>query len=507
VLLSEENMTATGTVYVDEFIKEFIVGPKPDEPNEFTDLLRNEVNLLTSQYKDIFKTERDIDFIICVHPAQNFDMTGVDLPIEMGQAERKYSDYFQGQSWINSRASRKKLHYIASSPENMYVIYIAARKVLFEHYGITLKRDTPYYSKIDETKLSRIQADLAKQNYYSKCCQLIPGHMILKPEQELEFAGIIKDEWSVFQGVGGYRVSDVSQLYSFLGQFFSLGINEDEKKLLLGGVISMLKHIKIISRGEVVSHFKKLFNNLLNNEGVSSDDLMVCKLGNSQDSGSLISYCINDINSIFGKHFYVEDNLSVLLGKSKQQTILLNDDASYSTTQIVSIFQELLGEKDRATKEHHVEPLSEAVQKRFLESKIILSFMYFYEPRKAELEKTLQGMGFHDLEIRNTFNFSPGVFDESGENIFRSAEERDCVRKHLTAIGEKLLYSRKRGPTGEFNENWDDERIKRSALGFNDAQQLIVFDHNVPSYTLTPLWLDGEVDGHTWKALFPRLSK
>lgn len=40
---------------------------------------------------------------------------------------------------------------------------------------------------------------------------------------------------------------------------------------------------------------------------------------------------------------------------------------------------------------------------------------------------------------------------------------------------------------GKQRSNWPDERITNSCLGYEDAQQLIAFVWNTPTYTMTAL--------------------
>ena len=46
-----------------------------------------------------------------------------------------------------------------------------------------------------------------------------------------------------------------------------------------------------------------------------------------------------------------------------------------------------------------------------------------------------------------------------------------------------------------------------SHLGYNDAQQLIVFPWNTPTYSLTALWFSAEDVDFKWLSLFTRQDK
>lgn len=54
---------------------------------------------------------------------------------------------------------------------------------------------------------------------------------------------------------------------------------------------------------------------------------------------------------------------------------------------------------------------------------------------------------------------------------------------------------------------WNEKRIREAALGYNDAQQLVVLMSNVPTYTIVPFWMSGEIEGEKWEGLFLRTEK
>lgn len=52
------------------------------------------------------------------------------------------------------------------------------------------------------------------------------------------------------------------------------------------------------------------------------------------------------------------------------------------------------------------------------------------------------------------------------------------------------------------------DRIENSKLGYNDAQQLVILKSNVPTYTITPIWLSGgKYRESEWQPLFDRTDK
>lgn len=60
---------------------------------------------------------------------------------------------------------------------------------------------------------------------------------------------------------------------------------------------------------------------------------------------------------------------------------------------------------------------------------------------------------------------------------------------------------------GIYKPRWNEERIKASALGCNDAQQMVFLKFSVPTYTITAFWQHGWCYGVEWKPLFRRTQK
>lgn len=68
-------------------------------------------------------------------------------------------------------------------------------------------------------------------------------------------------------------------------------------------------------------------------------------------------------------------------------------------------------------------------------------------------------------------------------------------------IGRQLNISQPR------EEAMPAEKVEERKLGYGNRGMLLVTPFNTPTQTLTALWMDGEVDGQPWKALFPRRKK
>ncbi len=64
---------------------------------------------------------------------------------------------------------------------------------------------------------------------------------------------------------------------------------------------------------------------------------------------------------------------------------------------------------------------------------------------------------------------------------------------------------RKESFTREKNSNFFG--VENSALGYNNAQQMVFLKSSVPTYTITAFWESGTYNNFEWKPLFKRTKK
>ncbi len=48
---------------------------------------------------------------------------------------------------------------------------------------------------------------------------------------------------------------------------------------------------------------------------------------------------------------------------------------------------------------------------------------------------------------------------------------------------------------------------RKQHWGYNNAQQLVVFSTNIPTYSITAFWANGDYGTHKWRGLFQRTVK
>ena len=181
------------------------------------------------------------------------------------------------------------------------------------------------------------------------------------------------------------------------------------------------------------------------------------------------------------------------------------DDGAYSGGQVISIFQELMDIplQERIISESHVTGLSEENKIKLKKCNIGLMYLVFNKQIEDKIKDELKKLGIEKVNIAFLHDMSEKIFDEGTSNSLEP-EDKEVLKKYLNDIGYELLNSAKKQKNGEYKTNWDEERVRSSALGYEDAQQLVVFNYNIPTYSITAFWANGYFKGHEWKGLFQR---
>ncbi|MCM1540808.1 MAG: hypothetical protein NC121_06045 [Blautia sp.] len=159
---------------------------------------------------------------------------------------------------------------------------------------------------------------------------------------------------------------------------------------------------------------------------------------------------------------------------------------------------------ERETQESHVKELTAKEKEKLKGQKIILAYICFNQEKETEILTRLKELGIENVEIKFGFDMTEKVFSDHSA-VFKDQRQKQIVQKYFSEIGREILKTAKSDEDGKLKEKWTQERIEEGKLGYNDAQQLVVLKSNVPTYTLTPIWLDGgKYKQREWMPLFDR---
>lgn len=282
------------------------------------------------------------------------------------------------------------------------------------------------------------------------------------------------------------------EIIEFVNQVDMFCIANDEKELLKCGMFKILNNVAYLDRNEIINELDSLVSKMhFCEKGKSA----IIKYGKKEDSSyRLINYLRKDN--------YVSDINSVL--KKGYKTLFFIDDGANSGHQIISIFQEYMGVNinKRATKENHVKELGDLEKEKLKTVNIVIGFIYFNEKVEKYIFKELRKIGLSKIRIVYNKRFESKI--SNSDSLFDNQEQRIKFICFLEKMGLHLLQSNKLISTTTYKDMWSQKRVRRSALGYNNAQQLVVFEYNIPTYTITALWQCGEIAGKMWQGLFNR---
>lgn len=426
-----------------------------------------------------------------------------DIPVDFGNAPYKLSSQIYKETPSFGEENRQKQYYLVTDQSERELIYIALEKVLYAKYQIKLDESASTCAKFTNERLAKIKFRLFEKNYYREVLDLLPDRTV----KTLYHAGTFRNVVSKYQSFTGVNRAKVTEqtLYEYLRQYLWAECNQDEVSDLLNGVLNLLSEATFINRDFFSENVSLLMRKIL--EKGYKNNFMV-KLGGAFDSANRLTYYFNDVREKDKFRFVetVPDALRIASGEDS--CIVFFDDGAYSGKQVVSIFQELMGVpvEERETNEVHAYELDEVSKGLIKTAKIILAYICFNKESERRILSKLSEIGIENVEIVFKKDLSRKVFSENS-SVFSSSRQQRIVREKLLDIGYQIQRSSKLLPDGRYKERWDESRIRDAALGYNDAQQMVVFEFNVPTYTLTPFWQNGIYKNHSWKGLFQRTDK
>jgi len=283
------------------------------------------------------------------------------------------------------------------------------------------------------------------------------------------------------------------EIIEFVDQVDMFSVSNDETlNILKKSLFEILTHLDYLDGNRISYELKILLNKMKTIENGKS---AIIRYGKPDDSSyRLIDYikCTTFVNSI---HNALKDGYD---------TLLFIDDGVNSGHQIISIFQEFMGMNTykRKTRENHVKELSSGEKEKLKVVRIIIGFIYFNSPVERFILSELQKLGLFNVQIVYNHEFQPKLTNRHG--LFDNQTQADTFIHFLEKIGLLIQQSNKSISSTKYKERWTKKRIRRSALGYNNAQQLVVYEYNIPTYTITILWQHGYYSGKAWKGLFER---
>lgn len=505
VAISPKNLTYLNPEYQQFFVEIF--------ENENLDRKVEFVNHIKEKHKEILKIlfpetrfdEDNIDVVIMFSPQYSTINLNSNVIIA-GKINTYRDDIFEADNWLKSRTARDKKNYIITNNEFRYSIYLATELVLFENYGIQL-RDTELYDEKDEERINELRTKLVENRVYHNAHPLIQLDCL---STYTAFFEDLSNKWGRFEILNSQSMVctriDSQYIASYLKQFYKFEKDLGDFPIFLNESLDLLNSIHVISKNEIENSLANNLIEIIKIEDCKPDDILIYYLGNFQDSSSQIGYHINSINKKLNANWLIK-RLDEFDENENKHIIVFIDDAFYTGNQIISIFQELAGipDKDRILKERHLPKIEPHVLPIVQKSNIYLSLVYKNTEKEKDILKELEILGISLKKIIATKEFPAPYF--ISKDFISTKKEGSIIEKYFLRAGEELIRTKSIKENGEIKENWPESRIKNSFLGYENAQQLVIFPWNTPTYTITALWMSCNKPDFVWFPLFPRIDK
>lgn len=490
-----------------EFYHRIVAEKVVDERNEFMNEVISEVKDIKARLegsKFYYYDKTDVLFI----SSPDISAASLNSNIAIDDKTNKDRDMeFESDNWLQSRASRKPQNYLVSYPEDRYIVYIAAEMVLLRKYGLLIN-DMMIYSSEDEKHINEIKKFLDKGSYYRDLSILAPDQYI---ETHMGKIRELLEKWKTYE-IFDYTTGtglglDESYFVTHLKQYLRYREEIGEFHVFVKGYLKMLSQMRIVTKQEIASALKSNLSKILQQEGCNKNELYVSHIGGVQDSSALIAYHMNIVNNVLGSRWRTIPLEQILKDAVSGQRIVFLEDACCSGKQILSVFETYMGIplEDRQTKEKHVEELPEELKDKLRKCRLYFSFIYYERENEAFFYERMRDIGLSNVAIVAKQTFPEGYFKTRLEESVQ--EEREVVKKYIQRAGRDLLQWKAHDSEGNRKPSWTDERMEKSLLGYNDAQQLVAFSWNTPTYTVTPLWMGVDEEDFKWVPLFPRIDK
>lgn len=478
----------------EQLYDDIITSVNSGEERQFINILKDEYIKVRKLLKNSVEDAKDPDIFVIQAPTNIFDRSRIQVPIDLGNGNRRD---FKGYEFVNSRETSSSASYIVTGEEDKLLVLIALEMVLHREYQISLKKEAIACGKFEQKDMLRQRNRLYKMCYYDSCPQLIPDSIPCNVISTHKIDQLVS-KYSAYEGPHGYKLSR-DQIIRFFKQIVVCSKTEEEYRIIIDGVYRLLNSALLIDREYITNRIARPLHDV----AAGNDYLYIIPLGGHRDSAKHMMYFFNDLEMDREK-IETEKTLVEVLKMPGTGQIVFFDDGSFSGTQLISIMQEYLGVKTK-TKEQHVDELPTELKRVFLEKRIIFLFLAFNKSKEDEIKKELSGIGLNNVEFFCIEDMSLRWLSDRKE-IFENETQRNLVEEFLNKVGYSILKSSK-CKNGIYKEGWSEERISESALGYNNAQQMVFLKSSVPTYTITAFWKKGQYNNISWEPLFLRTEK
>lgn len=365
--------------------------------------------------------------------------------------------------------------YAKGSERTLQLVHLAAELEFAKTYGLVFGRAAADHAKLSFSALEEIKRELeaVDASVYEENARLRPQAALLRRETTRERLDALARRFHQFHAHAEVRV-DRDHLVAFLDQF---------PEPLILPMVTVLESLHFVSRDQLGKEF------LAGARTAHGRDVFVPLSTAMRKSAGHMAYYFDDAP---------DDPPPVLPMAQALKTeadLIVFDDVLISGTQAVDQVRVWFG-RDASLDEDFGEPLGEGDRDLLKQRAVQFRFAWGYEPGLARLRETLRELGMpEDVDAVHKEPEGPGLGRALG------GAELDRVRAHLENVGKALLMSTKHEADPA---RWTEQRCRERALGYGNAERLVVLPYNTPTGTVTALWKGGTYGSTPWLPLIPR---
>ena len=464
-----------------------------DIQRQFIDLMIKEMHSIAEVLK--VKCSEPFDIFFVSSPNVGFNDLNSNLAID-NQESIERNDLFESDNWIKSRGSQKNQNYIVANAKYRSMALIAFEKILFEKYQVIINIENIIQFN-DKAEVEELKKKLAKEQYYIE-----KSRILVKPDILFRFknrACELEKNWHSFDRKCDINYKDekitADAILKFVQQFYYFESELQEFDLFVEECFDLFRDIELVTNKTLVSSLSENIKKIIDENNCSPDEITIFAIGNMQDSSSQLVYKLNDINMENNYQFKVQEIENIKPDEINKYVVFI-DDAFYSGSQLEGIISTWGGLKYDG-REKHSSSINQEVIHALKNKHVYFAFVYVNDENIRRIVDVCE----------KSLKLTPKIISHKKFPTEGIGIKYPIARKYFEKVGEKLIEIKSRNADGEYKEHWPEERRKSSCLGYNNAQQLVVFPWNTPTYSLTALWLSAENENFKWLSLFTRQDK
>lgn len=397
-------------------------------------------------------------------------------------------------SWFDQYNAGQPRDHVFCPPELADAVFVAFERVARMEYQTKFPESSVEASKRDPKKVLELKRELKSRGYWSDApydIRPLPERLsqtgvkaALKPFHDLRTSYLAPVNKLV-----GYQKPPVEDLTrEWLAQF------DDDKHV--NCAMRLLANVRMLNRDDLNQALATFLP-----QHPEFKDSWVAPFGTAKDSGSIQAYFAGDARL----RGLVADlgGLGDYVSRGVKRPVIFVDDVIGSGGQACDVLAAMMGRddlrRDLGEKREKL-PADQAAALR--DVPVAFLFVAGWQAGIEEVRQICPKLGLKAevfaLLTDENLPFADRVL--AADPPIPSADAAAFLRR-CTEIGEQLIRSEPR------DKPLDESKVAQRALGYGNRGMLVVTPFNVPSHTLTALWLDGTVDGLPWSPLFPRRKK